>query len=1642
MPAQRNRFASQLLRRAGAVAAALGLMTSTVLITAPVAGAAGAALSPLAGETFTGPTTSSPDWQVVRAGSSTAACLTAGTTTAGLPIGGCSSTAIDPAGSGVLRLTTNATGQVGTVYNATSIPASKGIDVTFNTHQYNGNGADGIALVLAATDPTNPRPPAVTGPAGGSLGYSAIGNTQAGVSYGYLGIGIDVFGNYRNSAFGGPLCPASSASPQNVTVRGPGNGNNGYCIVGTASSAGRLDRLAAGPRPVPVPVQVALNPDTVAATTASGLTVPASSWLVSWVSYGAARQTLTGALPKASTLSALGFPASYINPTTGLPYQLTFGWSASTGGSTEIHEISRLSATTLTGQLPAYDLAMGDDQGGRFLTGGSAVVSVTPSLDPLQAAEHEAATVTTTFPSGLTPRNPASGDYACTTTGQVVTCRHTPAQAILPGASLPTLAIPVAVTAAAGSTPTVTAKVSSVDASPQTASRTVAIDAVTASATPTSVGYGSSATLATAGLPPEATGTVTFRSGDEVLCVATLPATSCSSPTTLLPGDYPVRAEYSGDSSFPAVTARTSFAVSRAPAVLTATATAGEVPYGSANTLTASVAPAGATGPVSFATADGTVLCTVEDLGSASGCTTDTSLDVGGVTVTAAYAGDSRFAGAVSTPFTFTVTQAAAPFAAAAAAATSSYGTANTLSFSGLPAGATGSVTFAGGGTVLCTVADVTASAGCSTPSDLATGRYPVVATYSGDRHFASSTAETLFRVEPAGTALVAAVSDPTVPFGSATTLSFSGIPAGAGGTVVFSSGETVLCQITDLSTTSCVSPVALEAGTYPVTATYSGDANLHGSSATTAFTVSPAGVPDFAAGVSDPAPSYGSPVTMSFSGLPDGATGTVTFLSGDLELCTVADVTTGSGCAAPADLGAGPRPVAVRYSGDRNFVPATTSTTFTVQRAATGLTAAVSSGTTPFGTPVTLSWAGLPAGATGSVTFTAGDDVLCTVGDVTAASSCAAPAELAVGRYAVTATYSGDDNHLGSTSRTEFRVVPVESPDFTIAATPASTPFGTSTVLSFVGLARGATGTVTFSSGGAALCTVDVATQASCLPGTGLPVGQHEVTATYSGDADRAPATAEGRFAVVKADVSPVVSLGQPTVTYGHPAVLSVAGLPTGATGTATFAVGDRTPCTVDLAEATSCLTPADLPAGEHPVTVTYSGDDRYTSSTSTAVTLTIVPASTSITVQVSDAAPGYLQGTTLSLGQLPTGLTGGKATFTSGDTALCEIPDVTVPGASCEVPKDLPAGGYPVTAVYAGDANHLGSTATGSFAVQPLPTAVAVAVPDVVFGTAAVPSITGLPATATGSVALSDATSTLCTLDVTTGTGCEAVDGLAAGTRTVTAVYGGDRNHLGSSATATFAVTRQPTTFSVTVPDVTYPAVVVPVLAGLPVGASGTVTLTAGDTTLCELQVPAGTGCETPTVVLPGSHTVRAAYSGDADHAASEAVTTFDVIRATTEVVGTTGGPLPAGTTTVLTAGELPADATGTVSFVANGVVLCTVELEVARSCEVPGDLPPGEYAVQVLYAGDSRYAPSASTVTLTVADAEPAARTDVVTPAWTAGPTTRGPAPQPHPARTSLADTGASVAAWSGLGAALIAVGGMLLLGARRRQRTAPR
>jgi hypothetical protein len=470
MPREIKHRGVRVRRRLRPIVAVLALAAS-VAIAGPLSASATGTPITLVSGSFTGASVDSSSFisPTIPSGVNTA-CLTAGTDTTQTPIPGCGATP-DPVGSGALRLTTTATSQVGAIGYAKAIPTEDGIDAQFDSYQYGGTAnieADGIGFYIAASDPLLNAVPSQTGYNGADLGYSPnglfnsagtalSGTTHVGLANAYLGVGLDAWGNYASPLADGSGCatPApytyfgAPSTHTNVTVRGPGSGLSGYCVLKstyptTTGFALSTPSTPHGRSDAKVPVEVAINTSNASAVSNAGISVPANSYLVAFTPIGGSQQTLTGPLPSTINggIPAGTYPASWTNPLTGYPYKISFGWLASTGGKVDTHEVVLSGVKTLFGAVPVLTATSQASGGGATPTGSAGTFSITAVVDPSGTSETFPVTIVTTFPAGLTPQTPSSVPWGCAISGQVVTCVYTPSAAIAAGTQLPALALP------------------------------------------------------------------------------------------------------------------------------------------------------------------------------------------------------------------------------------------------------------------------------------------------------------------------------------------------------------------------------------------------------------------------------------------------------------------------------------------------------------------------------------------------------------------------------------------------------------------------------------------------------------------------------------------------------------------------------------------------------------------------------------------------------------------------------------------------------------------------------------------------------------------------------------------------------------------------------------------------------------------------------------------------------------------------------------------------------------------------------------------------------------------------------------------------------------------------------------------------
>jgi len=272
-------------------------------------------------ESFTG--TTAAGWEFSQGNTSPGPRLTAAAepTSADPEFG---APAIDNDGNGWLRLATTTGNQSNAVAFDTSFAAQNseikiGFDYAF--WKPGGSPADGVtAFLWDAAEPFSP------GAFGGSLGYANRTGVD-GLGGGYVGAGLDVWGNFSNPTEG--RNGGTGFKPGQVAVRGPGSGQTGFEFLGGTDSNGVAsldDTFGTGFR-MDFPNSPTRPDQDAEDFRRFEMILDANDNLTVRMQSG-----FTGDMTDLFTVALPG----------DRPDQLRFGFAGSTGGSTEVFEIRNL----------------------------------------------------------------------------------------------------------------------------------------------------------------------------------------------------------------------------------------------------------------------------------------------------------------------------------------------------------------------------------------------------------------------------------------------------------------------------------------------------------------------------------------------------------------------------------------------------------------------------------------------------------------------------------------------------------------------------------------------------------------------------------------------------------------------------------------------------------------------------------------------------------------------------------------------------------------------------------------------------------------------------------------------------------------------------------------------------------------------------------------------------------------------------------------------------------------------------------------------------------------------------------------------------------------------------------------------------
>jgi len=748
--------------------------------------------------------------------------------------------------------------------------------------------------------------------------------------------------------------------------------------------------------------------------------------------------------------------------------------------------------------------------------------------------------------------------------------------------------------------------------------------------------------------------------------------------------------------------ANASFGV-QAPTTTSLTSTPNPSTYGASVTFTATVA-GGANGNNLMHFWDGTT-----SLGTANVSGTDhhASVTVSNLTaashsITALYAGDSTHGASTSNTIT-QVVQPADPSFHINSPATKHYGDAPFTVTTTKPADDNGAVTFS---------LDPTSVACSVTPGGLVTitglvggfNACRLVARLAADANYNAATATAMIYIGEANSTSTLTLSSQNVSFGTPVTLTDAVTPANATGWVAFrnsSNGTNVaFANVSGGTATTTIS--YLSVGTYSIVADYSGDINYNGSGTwPQTLTIAQAHPTTTVTSSANPS-TGGQSVTFMATVSVWNCTGTVTFRDGSTNL---GSSTAGGG---PATFTTGAlslgthRISAVFTSGDANCTGSTSGDLWqVVNKTPTAVTLASSPNPSTFGQSVTFT-ATVPAACTGTVTFRDGAATL-TTGSVTGGSATYGTSALATGTHSITAVYGGDANCAGSTSEVLSHVVNRIPTTVTLTSVPNPSFAGDGVTITATVNPIPDGGTITFLVGSlsSAAIPVDAAGRAT-TPLGGLPLGDHTISASFSGTTNYAPSTGSITQTVLAvATTTSLSSSGSPS-NFGEPVTFTatVGAVPMSPLGgMVTFTEGAETLVTVPLGSAgQATFTTTALSPGSHTITATFTGTNYGTSSATVVQVVKALGAGFGFDLS---GLPGKPYGSqTFSVTSFVTKAVGDEGTVTfalgagSDGCSVTEAGIVTVTSApaTCDIAASIEASGG-----FAAD------SATDSFLIAP---------------------------------------------------------------------------------------------------------------------------------------------------------------------------------------------------------------------------------------------------------------------------------------------------------------------------------------------------
>ena len=442
----------------------------------------------------------------------------------------------------------------------------------------------------------------------------------------------------------------------------------------------------------------------------------------------------------------------------------------------------------------------------------------------------------------------------------------------------------------------------------------------------------------------------------------------------------------------------------------------------------------------------------------------------------------------------------------------------------------------------------------------------------------------------------------------------------------------------------------------------------------------------------------------------------------------------------------------------------------------------------------------------------------------------------------------------------------------------------------------------------------------------------------------------------------NPDLTVGALNITVGDLEIITVTG-PKDATGLITLTL-NGIDYILPIYNGEAKFYFQDLAYGTYDVSASYSGDNHYVAAENSTV-FKVDKVLANLNIHVEDITFGE---NGLVIITLPSDIDGSIVTVNVNG----KVYPVTVENGFAKLPlRELNAGDYTISAVFAGNDKYLPGVSNALLTVSKADPALNVLISDVgydgVFNINV--ALTGVDAIGLNGNVIVTVNNKDYSVNIVNGKGTAVGVKLAAGTYDFTAAWAGNDNYNAVGDSGKFSVAKVDSIIDVAVSDIKVGEDAV-ISVKLLSDATGSVTVTVNGKDYTETVVN-GVANVKVADLKAGTYDVAVKYSGDNNYNAAVATSSITVSKVDSTMDVTVNDIVFGGDLTVDVV--LPVDATGEVIITVDGTSY-TAGINDGKATQVVKDLTAGSHVVVVKYAGDDKYTGVEVAKGVNVAKAQP--------------------------------------------------------------------